>query len=65
MELQALSATGLLLVCPFPSTLTHWVMSSSFMALCIFCQPFPSSSLAQLFLSMPDSAFLTSPNVLY
>lgn len=53
MILQKMSATGLLLVCYFLSTLTFWLTSSSFMALNIFCQPLPYSSPVQP--SLPSS----------
>lgn len=53
MILQKTSATGLLLVCYFLSTLTLWLTSSSLMALSIFCQPLPYSSPVQP--SLPSS----------
>lgn len=60
------SALGVLLVYYFISTHSLWVILSHFMALNIFCQPFPRSSPVQAFLlKVPDFAFLTSPNVLH
>lgn len=54
------------LVYYFLSTYSLWVISSSFMAVIIFCQPLPHSSPVQPSLSkVPDFAFLTSPNALY
>lgn len=47
MELQERNATGLLLAYYLLSTLTLWVISSSFIALYIFCQPLPHSSPVQ------------------
>lgn len=64
--LLEMSAPGLLLVYYFLSTYSLWVISSSFMALNIFCQPLPHSPPVQPSLSkVPDFAFLTSPNALH
>lgn len=52
-ELQEMSATKLLLVYSFLSTLALWVISSSVMALYSFCQPLPHSSAMQP--SLPSS----------